>query len=192
MEVSLRKADQLANAIKELLQTNNEIAYGVNLNIWDNAWRDKVKAQRAETETRITRLTKLHLCLSSIRTQIGRANAESGINDLLAKDNLYKNLIAMLTPISQAPVAESDDVVDRTLRSQQQTPRESRYGWDSSNHLVSTNVFDAAYLDKVKAEISDFKKLRREISDELIAKNVTVKVKLPAEVVETLQAENLI
>ena len=57
---------------------------------------------------------------------------------------------------------------------------------------MQVNLLDAAYLEKVKQDLFEIKKQRRDIADELIAKNVTVKVKLSEFVVETLRAENLI
>jgi hypothetical protein len=192
MEVSLRKADQLANAVKELLQTNNEISYGITVSAFDKDWRDKIHKERSETEKKVTRLTMLHRCLAGIRSAVGRANAECGINDILAMDNLYKNMINMLTPITQVVAMESESVIERTLEAAK-TPKDGgRYGWDQPNYNLTVNIIDAAYIEKVKTDISNLKKQRREISDELIAKNVTVKVKLPAEVVDTLKAENLI
>lgn len=192
MEVSLRKADQLANAVKELLQTNNEISYAVTVSAFDKDWRDKIQKERSETETKITRLTMLHRCLAGIRSAVGRANAECGINDLLAMDNLYKNMINMLTPISGVVAMESDTVIERTLEAQK-TPKEGgRYGWDQPNYNLTVNIIEAAYIEKIKNDISNLKKQRRELSDELIAKNVTVKVKLTEEVTSTLRSENLI
>lgn len=192
MEVSLRKADQLANAVKELLQTNNEISYAVTVSAFDKDWRDKINKERSETEKKITRLTMLHRCLAGIRSAVGRANAECGINDILAMDNLHKNMINMLTPVTQVVAMESESVIERTLEAQK-TPKEGgRYGWDQPNYNLNVNIIDAAYIEKIKNDISNLKKQRREISDELIAKNVTVKVKLTTEVVDTLRAENLI
>lgn len=190
MEVSLRKADQLANAIKELLQ-NNTINTTVNLNAFDANWQAKMAAQRIDAADKVARLTKLYQALAGVRKAVGKANAECGINDLLTADNCHKQILALLGTVAQAEPAGDDSVIQSNLVARQTKSEASRFSYNN-DYDMAVNLLDAAYLEKVRQNMFEIKKQRREISDELIAKNVTVKVKLTTEVVETLRAENLI
>jgi len=190
MEVSLRKADQLANAIKELLQ-NNTINTTIALNAFDANWQAKMAAQRIDAADKVTRLTKLYQALAGVRTAVGKANAECGINDLLTADNCHKQVLALLSTVAQAEPAGDDSVIQCNLTARQTKGETSRFSYDN-NYDMAVNLLDSAYLETIRKNMFEIKKQRREISDELIAKNVTVKVKLPEFVVEILRAENLI
>lgn len=190
MEVSLRKADQLANAIKELLQ-NNTINTTIALNAFDANWQAKMAAQRIDAADKVTRLTKLYQALAGVRTAVGKANAECGINDLLTADNCHKQVLALFSTVAQAEPAGDDSVIQCNLTARQTKGETSRFSYDN-NYDMAVNLLDSAYLETIRKNMFEIKKQRREISDELIAKNVTVKVKLPEFVVEILRAENLI
>ena len=82
-------------------------------------------------------------------------------------------------------------MIGSNLAARQTKGEHDRFGY-GSNYDMPVNLLDAAYLEKVKQDLFEIKKQRREIADELIAKNVTVKVNLSEFVVETLRAENLI
>jgi hypothetical protein len=190
MEVSLRKADQLANAVKELL-TDNSVTQSMSVNAFDSNWKVKVTAARDSVADKVVRLTKLYRALAEIRKAVGKANAECGINDLLATDNCHKQVFNLLHTVAQAEPASDDDVIASNLAARQTKGEHDRFGYGKSFDM-DINVLDAAYLERVKKDMFEIKKQRREIADELIAKNVTVKVKLPEFVIDTLRAENLI
>jgi hypothetical protein len=190
MEVSLRKADQLANAVKELL-TDNSMSTAITLNAFDVNWKVKMTAAREEVEKKVERLDRLYTTLCEIRKVVGRANAESGINDLLANDNLCKQKIAIRGSIMDAEAAGDDETIGSNLEARKTPGEQGRFGWDRTFDMA-VNLLDKRYLGYAKAEVAALKRTRRNISDELISKNVTVKVKLSEYVVENLKAENLI
>jgi len=148
MEVSLRKADQLANAIKELLQ-DNSVVQTISLNAFDDNWKTKIEAQRAAVADKVLRLTKLYRALAEVRKAVGRANAECGINDLLATDNFHKQIFSMLHAISVAEPASDDAVIGSNLAARQTKGEHDRFGY-GNNYDMQVNLLDSAYLEKVK------------------------------------------
>lgn len=190
MEVSLRKADQLANAVKELL-ADNSMETAITLNAFDANWKTKMTVARDEVAKKIARLDDLYTALFEIRKAVGRANAESGINDLLASDNLCKQKIALRSMLTVAEAAADDATIAGNLEARKTPGDQGRYGWER-NHDMAVNLLEKKFVDVVKSECATLKRLRRDISDELIAKNVTVKVRLPEHAVNVLKVENLI
>jgi len=190
MQVTLRKADQLAKALKELGETITvERSYQVNIH--DLNWKTSLATATQEASSKLDRLMDIQVALAGIRAAVGRANNEAGINDLLAEDNMLKARIGVMQQIAESPVRESEDTIAGMIAHQQKPTETSRYGYGNDNVIV-INGFAQETLKNAQDVVLASKKRRRAISDDLISKNVSTKVTLTAEIVKILTTENLI
>lgn len=189
MQVTLRKADQLAKVLKDLM-SELVIDNHHNINVHDSDWRISLDLKTNEIKSMIENMISAQQALASIRRAIGQANFQAGINDLLAEDNMLKSKIAFLQQISMASPRDNDSTIQGMI-TQKKQPSESRYGYGNEN-LLGVQACNVDMIEQAKNMILEAKKRRREISDDLITKNVTAKVTLDSDVVAVLTKANLV
>jgi uncharacterized protein YdcH (DUF465 family) len=132
------------------------------------------------------------LALYNIRGLVGTANANSGIDLALAKAAFIDKRISQLNELAESKAVTNIAVLNGKLdkiRNRKEESRASLYGRDDT---VSTGVIGAEQIVQAKAEISNLKKQKQKINDEVLELNIKTEIPLSEDVVATLQAEGLL
>jgi hypothetical protein len=187
MQVSLRKANALQVAINEALK-GLEFKSDVSINEFQNPAQEIELAKR-KFDLNVQRRWNLISALYDIRTKVASANAANNIDNLLADlARLEKDLVFF------APFAKANTSTElRTLRGKLlkiATREGESYSFHSSE--VSTSIFTEEDLASYSTYLSDFKKKKQALQDQLLEVNVRTTIELAASTVEVLKAEDII
>ena len=192
MKITLRKASALQNAIQEAVK-NIDITVKVELNEFEDARiaMGKANDKLISADQRRTALTKV---LYVVRAQVGTANAESGINERLAKAAYVDKRIGQLNGlIGSDAVQDSIAVIEGKLEKlkapESANSRRSLYGYSDT---VGTGVLSQAQVDAFKAEQLALKKDKQKLNDEVLELNVRTEIALSDETVAVLTSEGLV
>ncbi len=188
MQITLRKANALQNAIQDHIKTI-EVSTSVTLNEFQNA-TSEIACAREGVVAKDARRAKLTKALYHIRAQVGRANVECGVSDLLAEAAYIDKRIGHLKGLSESTATEADAVVAGKLKKLSETDAKNRiYGYGDT---ISTGVLTAEQIEGYKSEMRDLKKEKQSINDRVLELNVRTEVALDADTVALLQAEQLV
>jgi uncharacterized protein YdcH (DUF465 family) len=188
MKFTLRKANALQNTIQEHIKTVN-ISATVSLNEFQIPAVELSVARNTLIANDIQR-AKLTKALYGIRAQVGRANVESGVSDLLAEAAYIDKRLGHLKGLTESKVVESDIVLEGKLEKLRSQEKNSRiYGY---NDTVDTGVLTAEQIEGYKAEMRSLKKQKQSINDKVLELNVRTEIELDADTVSLLQAEQLV
>ena len=188
MKITLRKANALQNSIQDHIKTV-EVNTSISLNEFQNPGVELNFARNTlvANDAKRASLTK---ALYKIRAQVGRANTESGVADLLARAAYIDKRLGHLKGLTEADAAENLDVVKGKLRKMSEVESKSRiYGY---NETVNTGVLTAEQVDGYKAEMRSLKKDKQSINDKVLELNVRTEIELGAGTLEILQSEQLV
>ena len=190
MNISLRKANALQNAIQDAVK-GIEIKTTVELNEFQNI---AVELKKANDQLfgNDTRRQKLLVALYNIRGLVGTANAQSGIDLKLATAAFVDKRVVQLEELAKAQTVTDFNVLEgkiEKIKSLKDEARSRIYGYADT---VSTSVISQEQQDQIKAEILNLKKQKQKLNDEILELNIKTEVPLSEEVVKTLQAEGLV
>jgi hypothetical protein len=188
MKISLRKANALQTAIQDHIKTI-EINTTVSLNEFQVPG-SVLNTARATLVNNDEKRAKLSKALYKIRAQVGRANVESGVADLLTDAAFLDKRLGHLKGLTDSKVVEADAVIDGKLQKLREGDAKSRiYGYGDT---VDTGVLAVDQMEGYKAEMRDLKKQKQSINDKVLELNVRTEIELAAETVEMLKAEQLV
>ena len=188
MKITLRKANALQNTIQDHTKTI-EVTTSFSLNEFQDPAKELACAREGvvANDARRNSLTK---ALYGIRAKVGRANADSGVADLLAEAAYLDKRLGQLKGLTEGKVAEDETVVAGKLQKLRESDTKSRiYGYGDT---VDTGVLTAEQIDGYKSEIRTLKKEKQSINDRVLELNVRTEIELDAETVTLLQTEQLI
>jgi hypothetical protein len=188
MKITLRKANALQNTIQEHIKTI-EIAMTVSL----NEFQTPTSVLQMARETLVhndAKRTKLTKALYKIRAQVGRANSEAGVADLLTDAAFIDKRLGHLKGLTESKVVEATGVIEGKLEKLRQVEAKSRiYGYGDT---VDTGVLEAEQIEGYKAEMRNLKKEKQSINDRVLELNVRTEIELDADTVSLLVAEQLV
>jgi hypothetical protein len=188
MKVTLRKANALQNSIQDHLKT---IDTKVSISI--NEFQDptgEVSVARGELVSADLRRGSLTKALYRIRAQVGRANTESGIGDLLADAAYLDKRVGHLKALAESEPTDAEIVLTGKLDKIRNDKTERRiYGY---NDTISTGVLNAQQIAGFKADIRELKKHKQAINDKMLELNVRTEIELDADTVAVLTKEQLV
>ena len=188
MNITLRKANALQNSIQDHIKTI-DVKTSISLNEFQNA-AGEIACARDGVVASDVRRAKLTRALYTIRAQVGRANAESGVADLLAEAAYIDKRIGHLKGLTEADAAEEVSVVERKLVKLGESDSKSRiYGYNES---VTTGVLTAEQVAGYKKDMLDLKKEKQKINDRVLELNIRTEVALDSDTVALLTAEQLV
>ena len=188
MKITLRKANALQNTIQDHIKTV-EVNTTVSINEFQNPGVELNFARNTlvANDAKRASLTK---ALYGIRAQVGRANTEAGVADLLTEAAYIDKRLGHLKGLTESKAVESDAVIDGKLEKLRQVEAKSRiYGYGDT---VDTGVLTAEQIEAFKAEMRDLKKQKQSINDKVLELNVRTEIELAADTVSLLQAEQLV
>lgn len=188
MKLTLRRANALQNAIQEHTKTV-EVNTSVSLNEFQVPATELVNARNTlvANDARRNSLTR---ALYTIRAQVGRANADSGVADLLTQAAYIDKRLGQLKGLTEGKVAEEISVVEGKLKKISEQETKSRiYGYGDT---VDTGVLTSEQIEAFKAEIRALKKEKQSINDRVLELNVRTEIELDTDTVSLLQTEQLV
>ena len=190
MNISLRKANAIQNSINEAIRSI-KIDTSIEINEFQNAQEEIQKANGlliASDERR----QKLLLALYNIRGLVGTANSNVGIDLALAKAAFIDKRITQLSELAASNPVNDLAVINGKLekiRNRKDESRASLYGRDDT---VSTSVVGREQIAQAKSEVSNLKKQKQKLNDDVLELNIKTEIPLSDDVVATLTAEGLI
>ena len=190
MNISLRKANAIQSLINEAIR-GIKIDTSIEINEFQNA-QEELQQANDLLIVNDARRQKLLLALYNIRGLVGTANSNTGIDLALAKAAFIDKRIGQLTELAEAKAVTNIAVLNGKLdkiRNRKEESRASLYGRDDT---VSTGVIGAEQVAQAKTEISNLKKQKQKLNDEVLELNIKTEIPLSEDVVATLQAEGLL
>lgn len=189
MNITLRKANALQNAIQEHLKTI-EVKTSVSLNEFQNPDAELTKA-RDTVVSNDQRRANLTMALYVIRGLVGKANANSGVSDHLARAAYLDKRIGQLKALVESAVVESDTVIKGKL-DKIRNDKSERSNFYGRNDTVDTGVLTQAQIDQYKTDMSILKKEKQSLNDKVLELNVRTEIEVASEVREILEKEQLV
>jgi len=191
MKINLRKASALVieirNAAKEI-----DVAVAHNVNIYDDSYARVLSESRVRALADFNRRTRLDQAVAELRMSIGRANAQSGISDMLAEDAYLESLEGRLKAMVAAEAREDLPTVDRLVQAKRVSAEKSErslYGFEGSLKL---NILEARDIEDFENKLKLVRKHRRELKDRTVELNVRTEIEVPSDVETVLREEGLI
>ena len=192
MQINLRKAAAIQAEIRKAI---NSVKVEQNVNVTEFTADVEAVMSKGELEFHqaIERKDALNKALFQIRAAVGRANVESGINDVLADIQLIDAQIALKSTVASAPIRKDVSEINARIVKIKQAPNSDRlalYG-DRYNNIES-GVVSEATANAAKAELKMLKRDRQGLNDKLLQLNVNTLIQLSDPTKLTLQEEGLV
>lgn len=192
MELNLRKARKLETKIRGVIDAADlRPSTKVRALATPEERSKALEHARADFLGANLLLTRLIKARFSIRRAIAKANADTGINDLMGKREEVQSLLAKnQSGVEVLDMKEAEDMAS-ARRSALEGGGQRGYGGESSVTLALP-VATAEDVASFKRTESDLKKQLENIEDELSQKNVGVKITLDSETASLLQTVGLL
>lgn len=184
MQITLRRANALQASIQEVLKSI-ELSHTVAIDEFENVTETISQANNKVYEDNLRQRDLLH-ALYTIRGEVGKANAISGINDKLTSISFVSKRLEQLSVFATAQARTDFNVITAKL-DKIRNAKESYY-----EKTVSTGVLNQAEIDGFKKDIQNLKKQKVALNDEVLALNVSTEITLDDTVVKILSKENLL
>lgn len=190
MKINLRKANALQLAIQDTIKT---IKFDTEVKINEFQVAEDVIAKAREAfAANQNRHRELLNSLYDIRKAVSQANAAQGVDVKLADVALMDKKIQYLVELSGKAVRDSEEVVAgkmSKLCNRKEDTRNLYYGHEAT---VDTSIFTQEDIAGFRAAVSQGKKAKQKLQDELLDINVRTEIELGADAVTVLTAEGLL
>lgn len=171
MQLTLRKAHQIRSLI-EARQSTIGYPRPSHVSVYSEEIDKKISLLIDSLAAETVQAVELERILRELRGRIDRANADSGINDILNEQgSLNRKLERVVKVVTSAPVRREDVRVEIT-RILNIDPKERRYEGDT----VLISGLTPEMHELAKQEELDIRRRLRVLSDELLAKNFQTQV----------------
>ena len=188
MKITLRKANAVQLSINDMLK-GLEFPHSVQLNEYED-YKTQIASVRSRFETSTATRSKLVGALYEIRRAVARANAEQGINDMLAEVAMHEKQIQHFNTFATKQARLSDKVIEGKLEKVRGTKEESRlYGrYDT----VDTGVFTEGEIEDFKRTVADLKRQKQKLQDTLLELNVQTEIEIEDETANFLARADIL
>ena len=188
MNVTLRKASAIQHSILEAIRSIT-FKTDVELNEFHNAEQEIARVV-GEVKSNLGRRDALNTALYWLRRAVADANHANGVNRKLTEIAELEKQIQFYAEVGGKGVRESAEVLTGKLEKIRVAEPKSRvYGY---NDTVTTSVFTAEDIAGFKKIVSDLKRVKQKIQDEVLELNVRSEITLDHNVVEVLKAESIL
>jgi uncharacterized protein YfcZ (UPF0381/DUF406 family) len=193
MQVNLRKANAIQAEIRKAIS-----AVKLELNVAVTEYTVDISAGLAAAElsfiTAIQRKEALNKVLFNIRTQVGKANATSGISDVLAEVQRVDAVLTIVGTVANAaeakPLSEITARIDKMKANVSADARTALYGERYNN--VETSVVTQQMIAQYKTKMKELKREKQALQDKLLTLNVGTTITLDAGEVDLLKDEGIL
>lgn len=181
MKVNLRKAAAIQKAINTaIMAAEGEMKTSVAVSVYAEAPDREVETAQAKFNDGYQTVTRLTEILYGIRSRVGRADAESGKNDLLTQEALASVLATRAAKYAKAEPAVSSRELNaeiEAVRTQQTSRDASIYG--RREHSIATNVLPSDRIKALATEAVEAKRRKTELADRIMQINVSAEIEIP-------------
>jgi hypothetical protein len=193
MQVNLRKANAIQAEIRKAIS-----AVKLELNVAVTEYTVDIPAGLAAAElnfiTAIQRKEALNKVLFNIRTQVGKANAASGISDVLAEVQRVDAVLTIVGTVANAaeakPLSEITARIEK-MKANVSTDRASALYGERYNN-VETSVVTQQMIAQYKTKMKELKREKQALQDKLLTLNVGTNITLDAGEVDLLKDEGIL
>ena len=191
MNITLRKAAALQNAIQEALR-GIEVQLTVKINEFESS--EKVlDLARNVALTNDQRRDDLLKAFYDIRAQVGEANVRVGINQRLARAAYVDKRVAGLAAFLQSDAVQDSMVVIQgkidKIKNENIDSRSRIYGYSDT---VTTGVLSQEQVAGVRKQQQELKKEKQRLNDEILELNVRSEITLSDSTRTVLETEGLL
>jgi hypothetical protein len=187
MNISLRKASALQNAIQETLRTI-KVAPAITVSEYVDAFNTITEANK-EFVANDHRRVALSVAYYNIRSLVAAANVSCGISMQLATAAFVDKRIAQVQEMLTIGPRDIDTVNKKLEKIRTQDNNARMYGREDS---VMTSVLTHDQLAQLKGELLKYKKQKQSINDTILELNIKTEIPLGDNTIATLTAEDLI
>lgn len=190
MQINLRKANALQSEIRKAISGVNAVST-ISVTEFTQGVEGVLNKAAAEHSAAIQRKMALNTALFSIRSAVGKANADSGINQVLAQVQEMEALIGIETSVANLQVAKDISEIEARIEKIKSNTTERASLYDRYNS-VETSVVSQADIDQAKTRVKTLKRFRQELNDKLLQLNVNTLITLSEDTKATLKEEGLV
>lgn len=187
MKVTLRKANALQAAIAEMIAAL-DLVTDVSINEFENH-ELKLSEAKERFETNVNTRYYLMRVQYEIRQLVSLANAESGINDLLAELAITEKDIALYSKLSKLRSALDTNVIVGKLEKIKSRAEDQFYGREDN---ITTSIFNEDEIKNFKARLASLKKEKVRLQDQLLERNIQKEIDLSKGSVDLLAQSGII
>ena len=191
MQINLRKANAIQSEIRKAIGSVNAVNTVSVTEFTQNIEAVLGKAA-VEYNEAVFKKVSLNAALFKIRAAVGKANAESGINEVLAQIQEFEALIGIKNAIASAQVRKDYDEITARIEKMKSTTSERSVVYGDSYNSVETTIVSQLETDKAKEDVKALKRIRQELNDKLLQLNVNTLITLSEDTVVTLEEEGLV
>ena len=187
MNITLRKANAVQLSINEMVK-GLTFDTSVSLNEFEDATA-QITAVRDVFDTHRATRTRLVGALYEIRKAVAGANADAGINDMLAEVAQLEKEIQFYNTFATKNARLSDAVIAGKMEKIKNTSEESRmYRSDT----VDTGIFTKQEVEEFKRTVADLKRQKQKLQDTLLELNVQTEIQLDEETARFLERADIL
>lgn len=187
MKINLRKANAIQLAINEALKSLS-FESTVSVNEFQNP-ETMIDTVKDRFTTNIMRRTKLLDSLYRIRKAVSSANDGLGINNLLADVARCEKEIVFYSAHAKSSTRIAPNEMFGKLDKIKNQPADRAYYSDKE---VTSSVFSAENIEIFRTLVTNAKKQKQQLQDELLELNISTKITLTDDDVKVLTAESIL
>lgn len=185
MNITLRKANAVQNSINEMIK-GLSFDTSVRINEFEDH-NEQINAVRTVFDTHRATRTKLVGALYEIRKAVAVANAEAGINDMLAEVAMLEKEIQFNNTFATQQARLSDAVIAGKIE-KIKAAKEDYYRRDD----VNTTIFTKEEVEEYKRTVADLKRQKQKLQDVLLELNVQTEITLDDETATFLERADIL
>ena len=187
MKITLRKANALQQAITETI-AGLELTTDIQINEFESP-QTKIEEAKSKFSTHMATRSKLLGVQYEIRRAVAQANAEAGINNLLADVAQLEKNIVLFSRLAKLRPALDDEVMVGKLGKIKTRVEDQYYGRED---YVQTSIFAQDEIDEFKTSLAFAKKQKVSLQDSLLELNVQTEIELSDESEKLLALASII
>lgn len=186
MKLTLRKANAVQAAINEAIKTL-DLNTSATLNEFEGV-QEQIDAVRGRFWKDAATRNKLVMALYEIRSRVATANADAGINDMLANVAYLEKQISHNNMLASKGAQTAMRVLNGQVKKLSEV-KEDGYGYNRRD--VVTSIFTEEEIQDFKHNAAEFKRQKQKLQDTLLELNVRTEIELREDTVEALTAANI-
>lgn len=186
MNITLRKANAVQISINEMIK-GLTFDTSVRINEFEDH-NEQISAVRDVFNTHRATRAKLVGALYEIRKAVAVANAEAGINDMLAEVAMLEKEIQFNNTFATQQARLSDAVIKGKIAKIKEAKEDRFYGRDD----VTTTIFTKEEVEEYKRTVADLKRQKQKLQDVLLELNVQTEITLDDETATFLERADIL
>lgn len=188
MNITLRKANSVQLAINEAVK-GLSFETSVRLNEFEDH-NNQIKEVRSTFDAHRATRTRLVGALYEIRKAVSGANAEAGIDNMLADVAMLEKEIQFYNTFATKAARLSDAVLAGKLEKIKNSSEES--GLYGRGDTVDTGIFEKSEIEEFKRTVADLKRQKQKLQDVLLEVNVQTEITLDDDTARFLESAGIL